>query len=291
VASGRRWREIVPVTVLALLGAVVTLTLRVPDAGTRLTLLVGAVGLQFAAGAFGLYLGTQRTLVAGLRERAERAEREQAERVTRIRLDERRRIAGEMHDVLGHRLSLLSVHAGALELRSDLSAETVRQTAAVLRGATHEAMRDLRKIVLVLREPVGELGGIDPHREDLHAVTELVALARHAGTDATLERTVSDPPDGLARTAYRVVREGLTNARRHAHGAPVVVAVAGEPGGELVVSVRSGPGTTESPPGSGTGLIGLGERVEAVTGGMLTHRPTAEGGYLLEARMPWSDDE
>jgi signal transduction histidine kinase len=291
VASGRSWRHVAPVVVLALGGAVLTLTRGVPDPGTRITLIVGAFGMLLTATAFGLFVGTQRQLVAGLRERAERAEADQAERTERIRLAERRRIAGEMHDVLGHRLSLLSVHAGALELRPDLSPETVRSTAAVLRGATHEAMGDLRKIVLVLREPVGELGGIDQRREDLDAVVELVELARHAGTavrlDLPAELRAEPPREALARTAYRVVREGLTNARRHAAGAPVAITVRG--GDELVVEVASGRGRAESPPGSGTGLISLCERVEAVTGGTLEHGPTGDGGWSLRARMPWED--
>lgn len=291
VASGLAWRRIVPVVVLALGGAVLTLTRGVPDTGARVTLLVGAFGMLLAATAFGLFTGTQRRLVAGLRERAERAEADQAERTERIRLAERRRIAGEMHDVLGHRLSLLSVHAGALELRPDLSPETVRSTAAVLRGATHEAMGDLRKIVLVLREPVGELGGIDQRREDLDAVVELVELARHAGTEVRLDLPgglrAEPPRAGLARTAYRVVREGLTNARRHAAGAPVTITLRG--GDELVVEVISGQGLPESPPGSGTGLISLRERVETVTGGVLEHGPTTDGGWRLTARMPWED--
>ncbi|GAA1839333.1 histidine kinase [Pseudonocardia ailaonensis] len=289
VARGLRRNQIVLVTVLALAVSGYTLTVRVPDVGARLTLLVGSIGMLLTSLGFGLFVGTQRRMVAGLRERAERAEAEQAERAQRVRLDERRRIAGEMHDVLGHRLSLLSVHAGALELREDLAPDTVRSTAAVLRSATHEAMRDLRKIVLVLREPVGELGGIDARRENLDAVTELVALARHAGMTVTLDRRCPDPPDPLARTAYRVVREGLTNARRHASGAHVTVTVAGAPGGELVVELVSGAGRAESPAGSGTGLIGLAERVEAVTGGTLQHGPM-HGGYHLRASMPWESD-
>lgn len=299
VATRRRPVEIGLVTGLSLAGAVVTLRLATPTVDAFLSLLFGAWVMILATTACGVLMGTQQELVRRLRERTEQAEAHQAARAEQARLAERRRIAGEMHDMLGHRLSLLSVHAGALELRADLPPETVRQTARVLRGATHDAMTDLREVVLVLREPVGELAGIDPQHESLETLPALVDEARSAGTPAEL--TITGRADGdtvpqpVSRTAYRVVREGLTNARRHAPGARVDVDVAVRAGRDVAVVVTSGAGQVEAagPPGSGTGLIGLGERVVALTGGTLDHGPSPgpEGGYRLCARMPWRKED
>ena len=101
---------------------------------------------------WGLFVRVQRELVLSLRERAERVEAEQRQRVEQAREAERRRIAREMHDVLAHRISLLSLHAGALEFHPDASAEEVAQAAAVIRASAHAALEELRDVIGVLRE-------------------------------------------------------------------------------------------------------------------------------------------
>lgn len=297
VAVHRRWPTTVAVSGMTMALSAVSLRFEVRDPSLYLPLVVAAVTLTVAAAAWGMYVSARRELLASLRERAERAEAEQALRAERARTAERRRIAREMHDVLGHRLSLLSVHAGALELRADLPAEAVTRTAGMLRETARAAMDDLREIVLVLREPAGEPGddAADGPQPRLADVPDLVAQSRDAGAVVDLTNGVpaATPPEHLGRTAYRVVQEGLTNARRHAAGAPVSVEVSGRPGTELSVRVVSGPATRRTRPaerGSGTGLVGLRERV-ALAGGELAHGMDGAGRHVLSARMPWPADD
>lgn len=291
IATRRRAVETLPVLALAVGTAAVTLYRNVPDGPTVLVLLGGAVAFQAISVTAGLLTGIRRAMVDDLRERLARAEAERAVREEQARADERRRIAGEMHDRLGHRLSLLSVHAGALALRGDLPARTVRETARVLRDTTHRAMEDLRTIVQVLHEPTGD---VPDEVDDLGAVEELVAEARAVGADVRLRSTalltVSPPGRPLAGVVHRVVREGLTNAARHAPGARVDVALDGRPGRDLTVTVTSGPSAAgPTPEGAGTGLVGLRERVETLAGGTLTHGPTPSG-HLLRAVLPWREE-
>jgi signal transduction histidine kinase len=200
--------------------------------------------------------------------------------VEQAREAERRRIAGEMHDVLAHRLSLLSVHAGALEFHPDAPPEEIAQAAGVIRENAHDALRELREVVGVLRGP-GE--DTEPPQPTLDDIPRLIEESRAAGmrVRARIDATGSDPL--LGRTAYRVVQEGLTNARKHAPAAAVEVKVAGDE--RLVVEVVSrqaaGGGGV---PGAGTGLIGLAERV-ALAGGTLEHGPNERGDFVLRATL------
>jgi signal transduction histidine kinase len=207
-----------------------------------------------------------------------------------------------MHDVLGHRLSLLSVHAGALEFRPDAPAEEVARAARVIRENAHQALQDLREVLGVLRAPVGELP-----QPSLADVRPLVAESGRAGMRVVLrQETTGEVPDLVGRTAYRVVQEALTNARKHAPGAEVDVRLAGAPGQGLTAEVANGaPGPAPTPgpgptPGAGPtpasgatggsragqGLAGLAERV-GLAGGRLEHGPTAAGGWRLSAWLPW----
>jgi signal transduction histidine kinase len=152
-----------------------------------------------------------------------------------------------MHDVLGHRLSLLSVHAGALEFRPDASPEEIARAAKVIRENAHLALQDLREVIGVLRAPVGELP--QPTLADLR---QLVAESGRAGMRVGLREELGGAtvPDLVGRTAYRTVQEGLTNARKHAPGAEVVVRLAGSPGEGLTVEVgneAAGPGPRRAP--------------------------------------------
>ncbi|WP_224390379.1 histidine kinase [Pseudonocardia sp. ICBG1293] len=288
IATRRRAVETLPVLALAVGAAAFTLYRNVPDGWTVLVLLGGAVAFQAVSVTAGLLTGIRRAMVDDLRERLDRAEAERALREDQARADERRRIAGEMHDRLGHRLSLLSVHAGALALRGDLPASTVRETARVLSDTTHRAMEDLRTIVQVLHEPAGD---VPNEVDDLGAVAALVVEARGVGVDVGLRSTelltLAPPGRPLAGVAHRVVREGLTNAARHAPGARVEVVLDGRPGAELTVTVRCGPSIAgPASGGARTGLVGLRERVETLTGGTLTHG-TTPSGHVLRAVLPW----
>ncbi len=172
-----------------------------------------------------------------------------------------------MHDVLAHRLSLLSVHAGALEYHPGAPAEEIGRAAGVIRASAHQALQDLREVIGVLRAPEG-----DPRPQPtLSELPLLVEESRQAGMHIDYwPGTLPSPPAALGRTVYRVVQEGLTSARKHAPEQAVRVAVTGRPGGGLSVEVRNAvPGgrTADAIPGAGQGLIGLAE----LAGGRLEH--------------------
>ena len=168
--------------------------------------------------AWGMFVRARRQLVLSLRERAERAEAEQQLRVEQARQQERARIAREMHDVLAHRISLLSLHAGALEFRPDAPPEEVARAAGVIRASAHEALEDLRTVIGVLREGAegDEAERPQPTLADLPA---LIDESRAAGMQVRYDWHLPDPPTvpaAAGRNAYRIVQEGLTNARKHA---------------------------------------------------------------------------
>jgi len=244
---------------------------------------------------WGMVVRSRRELVVSLRDRAERAESEQHLRVAQARALERTRIAREMHDVLAHRISLLSLHAGALEFHPDAPPAEVAGAAGVIRASAHQALQDLREVIGVLREPADDT---TPERPQ-PTLGELPALAdesRAAGVKVRLQVEVDESqplPAATGRTAYRIVQEGLTNARKHAPGTTVAVAVAGAAGKGLSITI-SNPwpvGGLRAPaipaiPGTGTGLIGLTERA-ALAGGELTHGRTRDGDFALTAWLPW----
>ncbi|MEU7981604.1 histidine kinase [Micromonospora sp. NPDC049081] len=244
--------------------------------------------------AWALFVRARRQLVLSLRDRAHRAEAEQQLRIEQARQLERNRIAREMHDVLAHRISLLSLHAGALEFRPDASPQEVARAAGVIRSSAHAALQDLREVIGVLRADTSG-GDAAPERPQptLADVPALVAESRAAGVRVTLVDEVADlagVPTAVGRSAYRIVQEGLTNARKHAPDTAVGVRLAGGPGRELAVEIRN-PWPVGSPaaglPGAGTGLVGIAERVN-LAGGRLTHgRDGATGDFRLAARLPW----
>jgi signal transduction histidine kinase len=248
--------------------------------------------LVIAAGAalvgWGQGARARQALLASLRERARRAEAEQAGRVAEARVAERARIAREMHDVLAHRLSLLATYAGALEYRPDAPPEQLARAAGVVRAGVHQALDELREVITVLRDD-DDVDGKHP-LPGLADLDGLIAETRDAGTAVDVTRRVTQPedlPGGLGRTAYRVVQEGLTNARKHAPGRPVRVLLAGKPGGRLVVELANPVGPADPViNGSGTGLIGLTERVR-LAGGEIDHTISADGEFVLRAWLLW----
>ena len=208
--------------------------------------------------------------------------------MSEARQAERTRIAREMHDVLAHRISLLAVHAGALEFNPDASPEEIARAAAVIRESARAAQEELREVIGVLRtDPAApassETEPLEPPQPTLEDLAPLIEESRAAGMQVRLA-TALDPvalPPILGRTVYRVVQEGLTNVRKHAPEHVVTIAVVGGHHGGVRVSVTNQPavGRADECPapehiGSGTGLVGLGERV-ALLGGTLESRPAA----------------
>lgn len=242
--------------------------------------------------ATGAFLQARASLLASLRDRARRAEEEQERRLAEARSAERTAIAREMHDVLAHRLSLLATYAGALEFRPDAEPERLAAAAALVRRGVQEALNDLRDVIGVLRSdeepPTTDLLRPRPGARDL---SRLVEEVRRCGTEVAVHGPLADLealPDGSGRTVYRVLQEALTNARRHAPGAPVRVTVDARPGSrvELVVTNAALPAGSGQPgAGSGTGLLGMAERVR-LSGGEITHG--VEGGqFVLRVWVPW----
>jgi signal transduction histidine kinase len=258
-----------------------------PDDPLWIILAANAVATGALLG-WGMYIGSRRELIRTLRSRAERAEAEQELRVAQARGHEQARIAREMHDVLAHRISQISMHAGALAFREDLSAEETRASAAVIRDKAHEALVDLRGVLGVLRDAdTGErLTAPQPTYDDLRA---LVGEAAESGLRIDFRDRVDGRPvpDAVGRTVYRIVQEGITNARKHAPGALLTVDVAGSPddGVEVVLGNPIGFGSTGTP-GAGLGLVGLTERVE-LRGGRL--QAGVDGGrFVLRGWIPWA---
>jgi signal transduction histidine kinase len=261
-----------------------------PDAPADPGTAVFGMSLIAAVLAWGMFVRARRQLVLSLRERARRAEAERDLRVSQARQAERTRIAREMHDVLAHRISLLSLHAGALEYRPDAPAEEVARAAGVIRGTAHQVLADLREVIGVLRAEAAD-DHPDRPQPTLADLPGLVDESRQAGMRVRLDQRVADlaaVPAGVGRSAYRIVQEGLTNARKHAAGAAVDVTVDGAAGG-LTVEIRN-PSPAGVPasriPGAGTGLVGLAERA-SLAGGRLEHGHTASGDFRLWAWLPW----
>jgi signal transduction histidine kinase len=280
-------RALLGVVALAVV-SITTSLLLYPTQGPRAEQFAFGLLILAVAISWGLFTRARRELVNSLRERAERLESEQKLRVEQAREAERRRIAREMHDVLAHRLSLLSVHAGALEFRPDAPPDEVAEAAGVIRGTAQTALQELRGVIGLLREEIDE----DRPQPTLAQVPTLVEESRDAGMHVRWRDEPSGAdgvPEPIGRTAYRVVQEGLTNARKHAPNAAVDVTL--ESGPPLVVEVVSrkavGAPNRDELTGTGTGLIGLEERV-ALAGGQLRHGPNENGDFVLRATLPWT---
>ena len=293
VAAHRRLTTVLGVGTLALTTLSIAFALQAsdrPELRTSLWLsLLSIVLLHVAVAALGMYVGARRELLASLRERAERAEAVQHEHAERARTNERARIAREMHDVLAHRISLLSMHAGSLEFNPSASQADIARAAGVIRANAHAALEDLREVIGVLRAVPGDERPERP-LPTLADVPELIEESRAAGMTIRSALDAEQTPEIVGRNAYRIVQEGLTNARKHARDTAVHVSVSGRPGDGLEIEVRNplAVGRRNGDiPGAGAGLIGLAERAQ-LAGGRLEHGITPMGEYRLWAWLPWT---
>lgn len=295
LATRRRWNELLPYIVVSIASGLIYYQIEpVQDSFfANLAVSVLVVGVLVA---FGMYVGARRELLATLKDRAERAEREQAMRVSQARTNERGRIAREMHDVLAHRISLVAMHAGAMTYRTDLDAEEMRRTAGVIQDNAHQALSDLREVLGMLRDDRA-LEVPERPQPTLRDIPDLIDEAQAAGMNVRLTNDVGDlgpAPETVGRSAYRIIQESLTNARKHAPDTAVQVRLSGQPGTGLTVEVRNplrvgGQNRHEaSLPESGLGLIGLAERAE-LSGGRLEHGRTASSEYFVRAELPWPE--
>lgn len=249
--------------------------------------------------AIGIGIGQRRALLLSLRERAALLERDQQLREDRAREQERAHIAREMHDVLGHRLSLVALHAGALEYRGPgLTPDETAAAAGVVRAEAHSALTDLRDVLGVLRDPAAnggdEVTGTAPPQPTLVDLPALLDQARAGGATvrARVDPDSTAAPTAVGRHAYRIVQEALTNARRHAPGELVDVVIGTVPGPAIRVVVSNtltdGRGHVDAAAHTGGhGLRGLAERARLVGG---SFRAGSDDGrvHVVEAVLPWT---
>ncbi|MEZ7130582.1 sensor histidine kinase [Nonomuraea sp. AD125B] len=276
--------------------------------GNALFMALAVVGLPFALGLW----------TRARREVQRRAEREQIMRAEQVRAEERARIAREMHDVVAHRVSLIVLHAGALEVRT--GDEEAARTAALIGGIGREALTNLRDVLGVLRATnratgrapdcatgratsrapdwaPGRATGWAPDRRQAEEVAppptfadldRLLDQSRALGVEVVRhdEGEAREVEPAVARTAYRVVQEALTNVHRHAADARTDVRVRYRPEAlEVEVRNRAPASPPAGLPGAGWGLVGLRERVELL-GGTLRTSAQDDGGFLVAARIP-----
>ncbi|GAA1828434.1 hypothetical protein GCM10009735_75020 [Actinomadura chokoriensis] len=287
VRPARRLWTVVPATAAA--GLLLPLAVERNASGAALAGNAISVAVLLLCPALaGALRGQRRPRVRLLRERNAYLERAQGLAADKARMRERARIAAEMHDMLGHRLSLISMHAGALELTAARDAPRLSGQAELLRTSAATAMSELREILGVLRDAADDAPGAERSgtRDD---IAGLVAESRRAGVDVELVWPGPDLTDADPRTrhaVHRVVREGLTNVHKHAPAARTRVEVTGERD-RVRVRVTNGsvPGTRPRSSGTRQGLVGLEERVTLLQG-TLTAGPTPEGGFHIDADLP-----
>ncbi|MEU7029701.1 histidine kinase [Streptomyces sp. NPDC046275] len=276
------------------------------------------LGLNAPPVLLGLYIGARRRLMESLRERADSLEQELSlladraeQRAQWARQEERTRIAREMHDVVAHRVSLMVVHAAALQAVALKDPQKAVRNAALVGDMGRQALTELRQMLGVLREevpvapagpaaaPLAAVGRAAAAAAEaaaqeggpcLDALPDLVEQSRQAG--AVVEFVVLGEARAygaeVEQTAYRVVQEALTNVHKHAAGAEVVVRLAHREA-EVAMQVENGPSdaavAAADLPSGGNGLVGMRERVTRL-GGVFVSGPTDAGGFRVSAVLP-----
>ena len=238
-----------------------------------------------AAAAWVTAVGAVAEVVRSRRERAAEAARTRAEESRRRAGEQRMAIARELHDVLAHHISLISVQAGVALHLLDERPEQARTALTAIKQASRESLGELRSVLELLRH--GEEGAPVAPAPGLEALDALAARTSAAGVPVTVE-AVGTPralPAAVGLAAYRIVQEALTNVTRHAGPARATVRLE-QRDDELVLTVTddgsgAGPGTD----GSGSGLLGMAERAAAL-GGTLDAGPVPTGGFRVAARLP-----
>ncbi len=244
----------------------------------------GAVLLFSISWLAGFAIGRKLEQASAAQERADRLEREQEAEARAAVAEERARIARELHDVVGHSVSVMTVQASAVRRRLNPDQEQEREALEIVEQTGREALAEMRRLVGVLRRP--EEGPALAPQPSLQHLDRLVAQARESGlpVELRIEGEPTQLPPGVDLTAYRLVQEGLTNAIKHARASKADVVVRYGNGGVEVTVTDDGPGGGDGG-GGGHGLVGMRERV-TVYGGELEAGPRPEGGYSLRARLP-----
>ncbi|QMU73794.1 two-component sensor histidine kinase [Streptacidiphilus sp. P02-A3a] len=286
----RRWAVALCALLVALCQFVPWPVFDYPLGWDRTTVLSALYSLLTAAApvALGLLVQTRRELAVRLDELTRGQEREQALLANSVLSMERARLAREMHDVVSHQVSLISIQASVLQVRAQ-EPEAVTEGALTIRQLSVKTLDELRQMVGVLRAAGGDGRELTPQP----TLADLPRLIGASGVSAALESGLDVAggarwPEPVERAAYRTVQEALTNVRKHAPGSEVTVRLHAE-GGSLIVQVRNGPPEPGAEPlllpGGGHGLIGLRERAQQL-GGTLVSRSTVDGGFLVHAELP-----
>ncbi|GGT48395.1 sensor histidine kinase [Streptomyces purpureus] len=303
--AGRSWPW-TPMIVVGYLALLIALGLREPRRTlVGVWLVTGAAGLVFelvsAERSDGIALllfvlgGVVLLLSGALRERGdaerrlvEQATISEAERSRRTLLEERTRIARELHDVVAHHMSVITVQADSAPYRIPELPEAAREEFSSIAASARESLTEMRRLLAVLRSDGSE--GERAPQPGLSRVQQLVEATVRAGVPAQLSMPaeLGDVPQAVDLSAYRIVQEALANVVRHAPGAPTRVSVTAHGEWLTVLVVNGAPEEAGSPletSGTGHGLVGMRERVR-LTGGTLDTGPLPDGGFRVAARLP-----
>jgi signal transduction histidine kinase len=254
--------------------------------------------LVAACWVLGYALRTRRDYVAELRDHAARLEAEEGERAARAVVDERLRIARELHDVIGHSISLIAIQSEAAARSARSNPEAVPAFISAISAASRQALAEMRGVLAVLRPDATVLpttglpttGELSP-QPGLEQVGELVASVRAGGLETRLEAEPMHLPPGMALAVYRIVQESLTNVLKHAGaGAKAGVTIVRSRGTVRVSVHDDGAGPSGRTPGTAHGIVGMRERVAAY-GGTLRTGARPGGGFEVEASIPLPEQE
>lgn len=274
------------VSIGAMTAAAITTAAVKEDTWPRLPGWAGVFALLLPVGLAGVAIRAARGRARASDERAEALRRAQSAATRLAVARERARIARELHDVVSHHVSVMTIQAGAAGKVLDAEPELARGALSAIESSGRETMAELRHLLGVLTPgPDDDLLQPQPGLNQLDALVDKV---RQAGQPVSVRRTPVELPRGMDLTAYRVVQEALTNALRYAPGARTEIDISAEPPTGLVIEVTNDAppaGTVPPAVGSGSGLLGLAERLR-VYGGTLETGRRVGGGYRVRARLP-----
>ena len=249
--------------------------------------------LVAACWVLGYALRTRRDYVAELRDRAARLEAAEGERAARAVVDERLRIARELHDVIGHSISLIAIQSEAAARSARSNPDAVPAFLTAISAASRQVLVEMRGVLAVLRPDdtvLSTTGELSP-QPGLEQVGELVASLRAGGLETRLEAEPMHLPSGMALAVYRIVQESLTNVLKHAGaGAKAGVTIIRSRGTVLVSVHDDGAGPGGRAASTAHGIVGMRERVAAY-GGTLRTGARPGGGFEVEASIPLPEQE
>jgi signal transduction histidine kinase len=289
LAAYRGWRWGLAGAVLTALIQIIAIRVALGDAETA-GVVPDAVLLAATAGSAGAAAGYYRAVLAATRARLDRETQTREERARRLAVEERLRIARELHDVFGHAMATISVQAGVGLHVIELRPEQARAALAAIKKVCDEGLNDVKTILGILRadtstaeeKPRAPRGGLD-------RLTDLIDTAEAAGL--RVELTVDGPPRPLPApvdmAAYRIVQEALTNVLRHANADTVRLSVTHETS-RLLIRIRDDGRTAGGAAPRGHGIKGMRERARALSG-QLTAAPHPDGGFEVHAELPIPD--